>query len=164
VEIAEAAVESTGPSTPSKRPGKKLPTTEGKVTTALLSSVLNEFLRHPTQLTLKHLPFTSKLFLAALTVRIRRSAGKLHVTFGDVIEEARLICLKNTATISEAEMIMKGVTTPSGLESAGIELEVCKLIDWEERAGRGARVGLQISDDDLNMAFGQDDAWRALVK
>jgi hypothetical protein len=97
-------------------------------------------------------------------VRIRRSAGKLHVTFGDVIEEARLICLKNTATISEAEMIMKGVTTPRGLESAGIELEVCKLIDWEERAGRGARVGLQISDDDLNMAFGQDDAWRALVK
>jgi hypothetical protein len=99
-----------------------------------------------------------------LTVRIRRLAGKSHVTFGDVMEEATSICLKNTATISEAQMVMQGVSTPRGLESAGIELEVCKLIDWEERGGRGARVGLQISDDDLNMAFGQDDGWRALVK
>ena len=80
------------------------------------------------------------------------------------MEEATSICLKNTATISEAQMVMKGVTIPRGLESAGIELEVCKLIDWEERGGRGARVGLQISDDDLNMAFGQDEGWRALVK
>jgi len=165
VEIAEAAAESSGPSTPSKRRGKKLPDwSDGKVTTALLSSVLNEFLRHPTQYALKYLPFTSKLFLAALISRIRRLAGKSHVTFGDVMEEATSICLKNTATITEAEMLMRGVTTPRGLESAGIELEVCKIIDWEEKGGRGARVGLQISDDDLNMAFGQDDAWRALVK
>lgn len=164
VEIAEAAADSAGPTTPSKRPGKTLPGSDGKVTASLLSSVLNEFLRHPTQLTLKHLPFTSKLFLAALTVRIRRLAGKSHITFGDVMEEATSICLKNTAAISEAEMLMRGVTIPRGLESAGVELEVCKLIDWEERGGRGARVGLQISDDDLNMALGQDDAWRALVK
>jgi len=59
---------------------------------------------------------------------------------------------------------MKGGTGPRGLESAGIELEACKLIDWEEKGGRGAKVGLQISDDDLNMAFGQDEAWRMLIK
>ena len=80
------------------------------------------------------------------------------------MEEASSICLKNTVVLPEAQILMRGVSAPRGLVAAGIELEVCKLIDWEERGGRGARVGLQISDDDLNMAFGHDEQWRALVK
>ena len=60
---------------------------------------------------------------------------------------------------------MKGVTTPRGLEIAGIELDVYKIIDWEERGGRrGGRVRLQISEDDLNMAFQQDQGWKGMVR
>ena len=65
----------------------------------------------------------------------------------------------------EAKIVMKGVATPRGLENAGVELEVCKIIDWEERGGRrGGRVGLQISEDDLNMAFQQDQRWKEMVR
>jgi len=65
----------------------------------------------------------------------------------------------------EAKIVMKGVATPRGLENAGVELEVCKIIDWEERGGRrGGRVGLQISEDDLNMAFQQEQRWKEMVR
>jgi origin recognition complex subunit 1 len=161
VEIAEAAAEAN-PSTPSKRPGNAVDV--GRVTTKLLNSVLQDFLRHPVQKALHYLPFAAKLFLAALMQRTRRASGKSDVTFGDIIEEATRICLSSVNN-SEAKMLMKGVTTPRGLEGAGIELGVCKIIDWEERGGRrGGRVGLQISEDDLNMAFAQDSGWKEMIK
>ena len=97
-------------------------------------------------------------------LRNRRLSGKSDVTFGDVLEEATRICMMSVNN-AEAKLVMKGVTTPRGLENAGIELEVCKIIDWEERGGRrGGRVGLQISEDDLNMAFQQDQGWKDMVR
>jgi hypothetical protein len=163
VEIAEALAEANLPATPSKRSIK--PNAEdGKVTTKLLNSVLQDFLRHPIQLTLRNISFTGKLFLAALLLRQRRLSGKSDVTFGDILEEATRICMMSVDS-SEAKVLMKGVTTPRGLESAGVELEVCKIIDWEERGGRrGGRVGLQISEDELNMAFQQDQGWKNMVR
>ena len=96
--------------------------------------------------------------------RTRRSSGKSYVTSGDIIEEATRICLSSVNN-SEAKILLKGATTPKGLERAGVELEVQKIIDWEERGGRrGGRVGLQISEDDLNMAFQQDDAWKEMIR
>ena len=134
------------------------------MTVGLINSVLQEFLRHPVQMTLRYLPFTSKLFLAALLLRSRRLWGKSDVTFGDIIEEATRICISSVNN-SEAKIIMKDVTTPRGLEGAGVELELSKVIDWEERGGRrGGRVGFQISEDDLNMAFQQDKIWKEMVK
>lgn len=147
-------------------PSKKSKTSQigGKVTTALVNSVLQDFLRHPIQQALKYLPFASKLFLAALVTRARRVSGQIQVTFGDVLEEATRICL-SAVNVEEAKILMKGVTSPRGLEGAGIELEVCKIIDWEERGGRrGGRVGLQISEDDLNMAFSRDQGWKEMIK
>jgi origin recognition complex subunit 1 len=163
VEIAEASAESNLPSTPSKR-STNVDLDGGKVTTKLLSSVLQEFLRHPIQLTLRNIPFTSKLFLAALMLRNRRLSGKSDVTYGDVLEESTRICMTSVNN-GQAKVVMKGVTTPKGLENAGVELEACKIIDWEERGGRrGGRVGLQISEDDLNMAFQQDQEWKDMVR
>lgn len=51
------------------------------------------------------------------------------------MEEATRICLSSVNN-DEANIVMKGVTTPRGLEIAGIELDVYKIIDWEERGGR----------------------------
>jgi origin recognition complex subunit 1 len=164
VDIAEVESQSQLPETPSKRGRSQATSVVGKVTTQLLDSVLREFLRHPVQMTLRYLPFTAKLFLAALVQRSRRAAGKSEVTFGDVIEEATRICLSSVNN-AETKIVMKGVTTPRGLESAGVELELCKVIDWEEHGGRrGGRVGLQISEDDLNMAFQKDSGWKELFK
>jgi origin recognition complex subunit 1 len=162
VEIAEKSA-ADGPVTPTKRSAKPDPDA-GRVTTRLLNSVLQDFLRHPIQLTLRSLPFTAKLFLAALLLRNRRLSGKSDVTYGDVLEEASRICL-SSVNDSEAKLVMRGVTTPRGLEGAGVELELCKIIDWEERGGRrGGRVGLQISEDDLNMAFQHDSGWKDMVR
>jgi origin recognition complex subunit 1 len=136
----------------------------GKVTSEVLHLVLQEFLRHPIQITLKHLPFTGKLFLAALMLQSRRLSGKSELTFGDVVEEATRICLSSVNN-SDVKVVMRGVTTPRGLENAAVELETCKIIDWEERGGRrGGRVGLQISEDDLNMAFQRDDGWKEMIR
>ena len=164
VELAEASAESSLPATPSKRAKEKDAVNEGKVTAGLIQSVLQEFLRHPIQLTLRYLPFTAKLFLAALLLRSRRLSGKSDVTFGDVIEEATRICLSSVNS-PDAKIIMRGVTTPRGLENAGIELEISKVINWEERGGRrGGRVGLQISEDELTTAFHQDQGWKEMLK
>jgi hypothetical protein len=96
--------------------------------------------------------------------RARRSSGQSDVTFGDVMEEATRICL-SAVNNEEAKILMRGSTSPRGLEGAGIELEICKIIDWEERGGRrGGRVGLQISEDDLNMAFAKDHGWKEMIK
>jgi origin recognition complex subunit 1 len=163
VEVAEAAAESKLPATPSKRAPPVDPSV-GKVTPDIVNKVINEFLRHPVQLTLRYLPFTGKLFLAALMLRTKRLVGKADVTFGDVIEEATRICL-SAVNNTEAKVVMNGVTTPRGLENAGVELERCKIIDWEERGGRrGGRVGLQISEDDLTMAFQKDAGWKEMMK
>jgi len=164
VEVAEASAESNLPETPSKRRGASNPSDAGKVTAQLLNSVLQDFLRHPVQATLRYLPFTAKLFLAALLLKSRRSSGKSDITFGDVLEEATRICLSSVNNM-EARVIMRGVSTPRGLEGAGVELEISNVIDWEERGGRrGGRVGLQISEDDLNMAFQQDEGWKEMMK
>jgi len=86
------------------------------------------------------------------------------LTFGDVIEEAARICMSSVGN-SNATILMQGVTTPRGLENAAVELDVFKVIGWEEKGGRrGGRVGLQISEDELTMAFQNDDEWKKLLK
>lgn len=163
VEVAEREAEDAVPATPSKRLAQ--PTDAGKVTTRLINTVLQEFHRHPVQKALRTLSFASKLFLAALLAQTRRSSGKDEVTFGDVLAEATTLC-QLCVNSGEAQMLMRGgVTTPRGLESAGAELEMCRIIDWEEKGGRrGGRVGLQISEDDLKMAFQQDREWKEMVR
>ena len=165
VEIAEKEAEAKLPSTPSKRSRTTDSENRGNVTTALISAVLQEFLRHPIQQALRTLPFAAKLFLAALVLRMRRSSGKDEVTFGDVLAEATTLC-QSSVKNDEAILLMRGgVTTPRGLENAGVELEMRKIIDWEEKGGRRAgRVGLQISEDDLKMAFKDDQAWKEMVR
>jgi len=165
VEIAEKEAEAELPSTPSKRSRTTDSENRGKVTTALISAVLQEFLRHPIQQALRTLPFAAKLFLAALVLQTRRSSGKDEVTFGDVLAETTILCQCSVKN-DEANVLMRGgVTTPRGLEKAGVELEMCKIIDWEEKGGRRAgRVGLQISEDDLKMAFKDDQAWKEMVR
>ena len=162
VEVAEEASDPTG--TPTKKGAKKTEESKGIVTTNLINDVIQEFVRHPIQKALRNVCFAGKLFLAALLLRNRRLSGKADLTFGDVLEEAVRICMSSVGN-SNATSLMRGVTTPRGLENAAVELDVFKVIGWEEKGGRrGGRVGLQITEDELTMAFQNDDEWKKLLK
>ena len=103
VEIAEAdamAAENPLLATPSKSARRKekngtvnvvqerRPKGAGKVTIATVKQAINEATSSPLQQYLKALPLASKLFLAALSARTRRS-GVNESVLGDVAEEAK---------------------------------------------------------------------------
>ncbi|KAK5132909.1 hypothetical protein LTR08_008355 [Meristemomyces frigidus] len=103
VEIAEQetlASESVGkenqaPDTPSKTPGRQKSTAtnvlalkKGIVTIATIKRAINEATSTPLAAYLRSLPLASKLFLAALLARLRRT-GITESTLADVVEEAR---------------------------------------------------------------------------
>ena len=109
VELAEAetltSTDDENPllTTPSKsQQRKEKPTPKpnpslGKVTISTIKRAINEFTSTPLQTYLKTLPLSSKLFLAALLARIRRS-GINECLFADIIDEA-----KNLAIMAENE-------------------------------------------------------------
>ncbi|KAK4993865.1 Origin recognition complex, subunit 1 [Elasticomyces elasticus] len=102
VEIAEqedlaAAERDAAPGTPSKTPGRQKPSgivginaavKRGIVTIATVKRAINEATSTPLAAYLRSLPLASKLFLAALLARLRRT-GIGEAVIGDVVEEAR---------------------------------------------------------------------------
>ncbi|KAL0260762.1 Origin recognition complex, subunit 1 [Diplodia seriata] len=120
VEIAEAASldngtaadgggEDSAPNTPSKTPGRaaaaqangnaKKPSGQVVVTIATIKQAIAEATSSPLQHALRALPLASKLFLAALLARVRRT-GVQEAALGDVLDEAR-----NLALMSQTEAI-----------------------------------------------------------
>ncbi|GME24904.1 origin recognition complex subunit orc1 [Neofusicoccum parvum] len=125
VEIAEAAsldasaaaasngVSTSTPNTPSKTPGRaaaaaaaaaaaQATTVKGGgpvVTIATIKQAIAEATSSPLQQALRALPLASKLFLAALLARVRRT-GVQEALLGDVLDEAR-----NLARMSHADAI-----------------------------------------------------------
>ncbi|SMR42717.1 unnamed protein product [Zymoseptoria tritici ST99CH_1E4] len=101
VEIAEqesleevSGKENQPPNTPSKTPGKQKPAAaaapsskKGIVTIATIKRAINEATSTPLAAHLRSLPLASKLFLAALLARLRRT-GITESTLADVVEEA----------------------------------------------------------------------------
>ncbi|KAF9640342.1 hypothetical protein BFW01_g12148 [Lasiodiplodia theobromae] len=111
VEIAEAAsldANSSGgdsaPNTPSKTPGRAAQANGGAkkpavVTIATIKQAIAEATSSPLQQALRALPLASKLFLAALLARVRRT-GVQEAVLGDVLDEAR-----NLALMSQTDAI-----------------------------------------------------------
>ncbi|KAF2153094.1 P-loop containing nucleoside triphosphate hydrolase protein [Myriangium duriaei CBS 260.36] len=99
VEIAEADVPADGvenvPPTPSKTPAAVVPAKggkEGTVSIATIKRAIAEATATPLAAYLRSLPLSSKLLLAALLARIRRS-GLQEVVLADVVDDARRIGL-----------------------------------------------------------------------
>ena len=86
--------ENTVPDTPSKTPGRQKPTAlqpsqkKGIVNIATIRRAINEATSTPLAAYLRSLPLASKLFLAALLARLRRT-GIAESTLADVVDEAR---------------------------------------------------------------------------
>lgn len=204
VEIAEAdslgqdstaADEPEAPNTPSKSGRGKKQLEDGDqtvakkkeivVTIATIKQAIVEATSSPLQQYLRSLPLASKLFLAALLARIRRT-GIGEALVGDVFDEARNLGLMSQLpplqeylllTAQSAESHRDTGVTPRkskakslaaaarvvGLEAAVVELAEAGIVGVEHRRGeRVRRVRLGVGDEEVKLALRDDDEVRGL--
>lgn len=178
VELAEADAP-PDPSTPSKKtPGGD--TTElsrrGRVTIATIKKAINEATSNPIQQHLRGLPLTSKLLMAALMLRIRRT-GLVETTFGDTLDELQRVSAyaprapsgmaqilgSNAKGPGQGGVLQKHTGRPGYIHTAALELVAAGLINLEaHRAERSSKLRLAIADDEVKMALREDPELRAL--
>ena len=193
VEIAEAAdtgAENPLLATPSRKRNEEqtngiIEKKGGKVTIATIKQAINEATTSPIQQYLKALPLVSKVFLAAVLARARRT-GVNECVMGDVIEEAKRLgqmsaenpliqeMLLNDATIAirapeavnatpskKAKIALATLSRMLGMGIAATELADAGIVGLEGGSGRrGDRVGkvrLNVGDEEVKLAL-KDDA------
>lgn len=172
VELAEADAPVGDPTTPTKpTPGR------GRVTISTIKRAINEATTNPIQQHLRSLPLTSKLLMAAIIVRIRRS-GLVETTFGDTMDELqRVSAFGPRAPRGMAQILDNGTksatqgagahqrhfTRPSYIHAAALELVSAGLINLEaHRADRSSKLRLAVADDEVKMALRDDPDLRAM--
>jgi origin recognition complex subunit 1 len=178
VELAESDVQGD-PATPSKRAkGEDFPDKAkgGRVTIATVKKAINEATTNPIQQHLRNLPLMSKLLMAALLLRIRRT-GLAETTFGDVLDELQRTSAHASGTVPGLAQVLPGISRSSGAAAAGprgvgrpscvhtaaLELVAAGLINLEsQRAERSSKLRLAIADDEVKMALRDDTDLRAL--
>jgi origin recognition complex subunit 1 len=169
-----------GGNTPQKKTGLKQHT----VTIATIKQAINEATSSPLQQYLRSLPLSSKLFLAALLARIRRT-GIGEALVGDVLDEARMIGLMTELKPLHEVLLLEGkedqatnaVSRKStvkskaigaaprvlGMETAVLALAEAGIVGVESRKGeRARRVRLGVGDDEVRLALKDDDEVRGL--
>lgn len=173
VELAEAEAPSD-PTTPSKRDPQTQPKGLGRVTIATIKKAINEATSNPIQQHLRSLPLMSKLVMAALLLRIRRT-GLGETTFGETLDEIHRASLRAPAALPGVAAVLsnglKGtqlggqrpMTRPGHIHTAALELVAAGLINLEaQRAERSSKLRLSIADDEVKMALRDDGDLRAL--
>ena len=198
VEIAEAdsiAAENPLLATPSKSARRKEKNGAGnvqerprggKVTIATVKQAINEATSSPLQQYLKALPLASKLFLAALLARTRRS-GVNESVLGDVVEEAKRLGLMAANNPDVHEYLLtdsigslgqedgmglglkkatKAAAAPRvlGMGLAAAELAEAGVIGLEggRRGERIGKVRLGVGDEEVKLALKDDVEVRGL--
>lgn len=172
------------PGTPSKlKPTSKLgpqKSSAGRVTIATVKRAINEATTSPLQQHLRGLPLSSKLLLAALLAKFRRT-GLGESVLGEVIEEAKRIAKMAVGVnllqfllteISPSAMVngkvqLAGLTrkTPRvyAMGIAAIELMEAGVIGLETRKGdRMGKVRLCIGEEDIKQALKDDPEVKGL--
>lgn len=163
----------------------------GIVTIATIKQAINEATSSPLQQYLRALPLASKMFLAALLARIRRT-GIGEAMLGDVIEEAKRLGLMSQLepvhqyllaedrgsegagakegqtpskkTVGRGTRQADGkVARATGLSAAAIELAEAGIVGVEARRGeRVGRVRLGVGDEEVRLALGADEEVKGL--
>ncbi|KAF2813217.1 P-loop containing nucleoside triphosphate hydrolase protein [Mytilinidion resinicola] len=162
--------------TPSSRQKQSKPV--GVVTIATIKQAINEATSSPLQQYLRALPLASKLFLAALLARIRRT-GVGEALMGDVVEEAKRLGLMSQLQPVQRYLLAENeeVTTKSastrqmdakaaralGLGKAALDLAEAGIVGVESRRGeRVGRVRLGVGDEEVRLALGEDEEVKGL--
>ncbi|KAK3696549.1 Origin recognition complex, subunit 1 [Vermiconidia calcicola] len=110
--VAEPGKENQAPDTPSKTPA--MASKQGIVTIATIKRAINEATSTPLAAHLRSLPLASKLFLAALLARLRRT-GITESTLADVVDEARRMAVTSQNKPVEEYLLTPDLTrNPTG--------------------------------------------------
>lgn len=173
VELAEADAPND-PTTPSKREPQTQSKGSGRVTIATIKKAINEATTNPIQQHLRSLPLMSKLVMAALLLRIRRT-GLAETTFGETLDEIHRASLRPPPALPGVAAVLnsglKGAMTsgqrpmirPGHIHTAALELVAAGLINLEaQRAERSSKLRLSIADDEVKMALRDDGDLKAL--
>ncbi|KAJ4311953.1 Origin recognition complex, subunit 1 [Fusarium piperis] len=177
VELAEADAPGD-PTTPSKRErlaeSQGQPRGVGRVTIATIKKAINEATTNPVQQHLRSLPLMSKLIMAALMMRIRRT-GLAETTFGETLDEIHRASLRAPSALPGVAAVlnnglkgtqtgaMRPMTRPGHIHTAALELVAAGLINLEaQRAERSSKLRLSIADDEVKMALRDDGDLKAL--
>ncbi|KAL4916239.1 P-loop containing nucleoside triphosphate hydrolase protein [Aspergillus aurantiobrunneus] len=152
---------------------QKQPT--GRVTIATIKQAILEATSTPLQQSLRCLPLSAKLFLAALLARVRRT-GITESTFGDVMDEAKRIADAAVAVAGAAGAGIKDFLLSGGagarvkaLGFAAMELMNSGVLALEtssrgafgnagfpSRGDRSGKVRLRVAAEDVRAAFRDD--------
>ncbi|KAH1324725.1 hypothetical protein KXV58_007682 [Aspergillus fumigatus] len=148
--------------------------TAGRVTIATIKQAIQEATSTPLQQSLRSLPLSAKLFLAALLARVKRT-GITESTFGDVIDEAKRIADAAAAGASTGirDFLLAGNNGARvrALGFAAMELMNSGVLALENGAGvkgplggsvipsrgdRSGKVRLRVAPEDVRAAFRED--------
>ncbi|KAK5120968.1 hypothetical protein LTR85_005752 [Meristemomyces frigidus] len=146
VEIAEQETlaadavgkENRAPDTPSKTPGRQksalaaLTQKKGIVTIATIKRAINEATSTPLAAYLRSLPLASKLFLAALLARLRRT-GITESTLADVVDEARKMGI-----MGQNKAVVEYLLTPESTPPAPVDVDPGATASTPSKRGRPA--------------------------
>ena len=180
VEIAEADSLTT-PNTPSKTNAGEKSGGKGTVTIQTVKRAINEATTNPLQQYLRGLPLSSKILLAALLTRIRRT-GIGESVLGEVVDEAKRMAkmgtagnmteflLKNDLACGRASTHWLSKQTATkiaprllGMGTSAIDLMEAGIIGLETRkADRMGKIRLCIGEEDVKLAFREDPEVKTL--
>ena len=135
---ANRGKENEAPDTPSKTPARQnkapLPpntSKKGIVTISTIKRAINEATSTPLASHLRSLPLSSKVFLAALLARLRRT-GISESTLADVVDEARRLAL----TSNNKTLISHLLAPPATPPSATVEDDTAASSNTPSKRGR----------------------------
>lgn len=172
VEIAE---ESAGggtlgtktPATPSKhaRARQANEKEKGRVTIGVVKQAIQESVSSPLQTYLKSLPTSSKVFLAALLARMRRS-GVAENVLADVLDEAERMVRMTTSSATLFDhgggekgllaLLVDDVVGLKGLQQSALALAESGVLGMERGGGRSGRVRLNVPEEEIKGALRGD--------
>lgn len=187
VELAETekSANESVPPTPSKKAagGIGVPSSLsslGKVTISTIKRAIHEATTSPLQQHLRGLPLSSKLLLAALLAKIRRT-GLGESVIGEIIEEAKriskmaietetlqflLMDISQSAVAGRSQLELgkvRGGPRVFAMGTAAIELMEAGIIGFEARKGdRVGKIRLCIGEGDVKQALKDDPEARGL--
>ncbi|PWY81980.1 P-loop containing nucleoside triphosphate hydrolase protein [Aspergillus heteromorphus CBS 117.55] len=175
----ERSLKQTSQLSPQKKPPTK-PQNIGRVTIATIKQAIHEATSTPLQQSLRCLPLSAKLFLAAMIARVRRT-GISESTFGDVIDEAKRIADAAVAVAGAAGAGVKEFLLAGGngarvraLGFAAMELTNSGVLALEyskgplgsaaipHRGDRSGKVRLRVAAEDVKIAFREDEEAKGL--
>lgn len=155
----------------------KISASAGKVTIATIRRAINEATSSPLQQHLRCLPLSSKLLLAALLAKIRRT-GLGESVLGEIIEEAKRISkmaietevlqylltdISPNAITNSDKVQSKLAPRVYAMGSAAMELMEAGIIGFESRKGdRIGKIRLCIGEGDVKQALKDDPEARGL--